>query len=669
MKQLLKAVLPVTLLAPGIAGAQSLDYAAFEQLFGEAVTASVTGSPQRESRVAATMTIVTAEDIRRSGARDIPAILRHVAGVDVLRTSNDHSDVSVRGYNQAYSPRLLVLVDGRQVYADYYGFTPWSTVPVELGAIRQIEVVKGPNSALFGFNAVGGVINIVTYDPLDDDVNTVSLAAGTQGLTQASVVSTWKPGDSTGLRLSLGHRNGDDFSTPILPADQGVRRGNERNAVNLDFVWKASDRLRVGMEATYSDAQQAELPPNYAMTYTDYNTSSIKGHIAADTRLGLIQASAYTNQITADAFQADSPNAWLSPDNRVTVAQLQSISKIAAAHTLRLSLEYRDNTMGTIPFPGGDVFYEVAAIGSMWEWRIHPAVTLTNAIRWDRWSLGRSGAMPADIPLGNEDWDRSRTEPSFNSGVVWQVSENDTLRFLIGRGVQLPNLLSLGGLLLPLDPVGYASGVPDLEPTIVENYEISWDRALSALAAELRVSAFHGYSRDVLAIAGGLRPSLNLFSVPLNLGDSRTTGLEISIKGSLRDEWRWGFSYIGQEIDDEFLAGFPVEATLTDFERTTPRHTLKANIGWASGRWEADGYLGYRSGFHGVQALDSQTRVFVPVSGYLSLDGRLAYTLNDRMTLSLNGQNLGNSEQRQTAAPDVERAVFAMFSMEFGSRQ
>jgi outer membrane receptor protein involved in Fe transport len=61
--------------------------------------------------------------------------------------------------------------------------------------------------------------------------------------------------------------------------------------------------------------------------------------------------------------------------------------------------------------------------------------------------------------------------------------------------------------------------------------------------------------------------------------------------------------------------------------------------------------------------------VFVPVSGYLSLDGRLAYTLNDRMTLSLNGQNLGNSEQRQTAAPDVERAVFAMFSMEFGSRQ
>jgi iron complex outermembrane receptor protein len=196
----------------------------------------------------------------------------------------------------------------------------------------------------------------------------------------------------------------------------------------------------------------------------------------------------------------------------------------------------------------------------MWEWRIHPAVTLTNAIRWDRWSLGRSGAMPADIPLGNETWDRSRTEPSFDSGVVWQVSENDTLRFLIGRGVQLPNLLSLGGLLLPLDPVGYASGVPDLEPTIVENYEISWDRALSALAAELRVSAFHGYSRDVLAIAGGLRPSLNLFSVPLNLGDSRTTGLEISIKGSLRDEWRWGFSYIGQEIDDEFLAGFPVDA-------------------------------------------------------------------------------------------------------------
>ncbi len=87
------------------------------------------------------------------------------------------------------------MVDGRQVYADYYGYTPWSTLPVELSDIRQIEVVMGPNSALFGFNAVGGVINIITYDPLYDDVNTASVTGGTQGLVQGSGIATFKLGE------------------------------------------------------------------------------------------------------------------------------------------------------------------------------------------------------------------------------------------------------------------------------------------------------------------------------------------------------------------------------------------------------------------------------------------------------------------------------------------
>ena len=157
----------LTLLSAALHG-QSMDYGALEQLFKEPVTTSVTGSPQRVSDVPATMEIITAEDIRRSGAKDIPGVLRHVGGIDTLEWGNDDTDVGIRGYNQSYSSRLLVLVDGRQVYADGYGYTPWITVPVELGAIRQIEIIKGPNCALFGFNAVDGVINIITYNPLYD---------------------------------------------------------------------------------------------------------------------------------------------------------------------------------------------------------------------------------------------------------------------------------------------------------------------------------------------------------------------------------------------------------------------------------------------------------------------------------------------------------------------
>ena len=160
--------------------AQSIDYGSLEQLFKEPVTTSVDGSPQRASEVPATMEIITAEEIRRSGAKDIPSVLRHLGGIDTLEWGDDNIDVGIRGYDQAFSPRLLVLVDGRQVYADDYGYTPWSSVPVELGAIRQIEIVKGPNCALFGFNAVGGVINIVTYNPLYDKIDAAAATGGTQ---------------------------------------------------------------------------------------------------------------------------------------------------------------------------------------------------------------------------------------------------------------------------------------------------------------------------------------------------------------------------------------------------------------------------------------------------------------------------------------------------------
>jgi iron complex outermembrane receptor protein len=175
-------------LLPSLLQAQSLDYGALEQLFREPVTTSVDGSPQRVGDVPATMEIITAEEIRRSGAKDIPGVLRHAGGVDTLEWGNDNIDVTVRGYDQAVSARLLVLVDGRQVYTDDYGYTPWSSVPVELGMVRQIEMVKGPNSALFGFNAAGGVINIITYNPLYDTVNTAATSAGTQEFGAGSLV-------------------------------------------------------------------------------------------------------------------------------------------------------------------------------------------------------------------------------------------------------------------------------------------------------------------------------------------------------------------------------------------------------------------------------------------------------------------------------------------------
>ena len=669
--QLLAATSALALTIAGHAQAQTIDYGSLEQLFGEPITTSATGSPQKATEVPATMEIITADDIRRSGARDIPGVLKHVSGVDVLQWGTDSSDVGVRGYDQAYSPRLLVLVDGRQVYADFYGYTPWSTIPVELAAIRQIEVVKGPNSALFGFNAVGGVINIVTYNPLYDDVNTASLTGGTQKLGQGSAVGTVKLGSVGGIRISAGGRSDNDFNTALEQSSEGTRRGNNRGAIDVDGVFRLSDKVQLTFEASHSEADQTEFSPTTSYGYDRYGTDSVKGQINADTSIGALQGSVYSNWIKSASYSLASTTPLLTLNNQVTVVQGQDTFKLGTDNSIRVSAEYRHNTMGSVPLSGTHTFYDVVSGGGMWDWKILPTLSLTNALRIDYLTLGRDGTEPAGFPLKNSAWDRTLTEPSFNSGLVWQADDLDTFRLTAARGVQVPSLIALGGLLFPAGGA-FLTGIPTLEPTIVMNYEASWDRSVPALGGQLRANLFHQTNDTLSALNGGVTV---VNGVPLlsglNIGNSDADGLELSVKGSFLQNWRWGVSYTPEIITDHFSAGLPVGVTGVDYQHTTPTHVIKANLGWASGPWEIDGYLQYKSSFYGVAQPPSAVAAalggqqLVRISDYVAIDGRVAYKLNDWATLALSAQNISQSSQQQTPGANVERQVFGTLTVNF----
>jgi outer membrane receptor for ferrienterochelin and colicins len=652
-----RALVLFLVLAASPVSAQSIDYGASEQVFGEPITTSVTGSPQRASDVPAAMEVITAEEIRRSGAYDIPGVLRHVAGVDVLQWRNDDADVAVRGYNKPNSPRLLVLIDGRQVYADYYGYTPWTALPVELGDIRQIEVVKGPNCALFGFNAVGGVINIVTYNPLYDRVNSATVSAGTQGLAAGSMVTTFKLGGAGAMRISAGGRSDNDFSTDAL--DIGTP-GHNRAELNLLTVVRLGRNVVSDIEATTSSSNGPELALGYTTSDTHYDTKSVKVQLSADTRIGLVQATAYTNWISLQVFQPAPVSANLLVDNQVTVAQLQDVFKIGSRHTLRASIEYRHNTMPTL-IDGGQISYDVASATGMWDWNVTPSLAITNAVRLDNLTLGRSGPSPVGYGLTNADWNgRTLREPSFNSGFVWRPDAADTLRLTAARGVQVPSLAEFGGILVPT-PFGFVSGIPTVKPGIVTNYELGWDRALPSTGGRLRLSVYHETLRAIVGLNAGSDYSLGLFAIPANIGQSEATGLELSLDGTFGKNARWGASYTPEFISDHFGPGFTLATTGVDFAHTTPAHVVNLNLGWARGRWEADGYLRYESAFYGIErstVIATNGDVLTPIPDYVSVDSRLGYKLGDRFTLSLSGQNLLYSRQRQTSGPDVERRVF-----------
>lgn len=661
----LSILIAILLSAP--LAAQSVDYGALEQMFNEPVTTSVDGSPQRVSDAPATMEIITAEDIRRSGAKDIPGVLRHVGGVDTLEWGNDDVDVGIRGYDQAFSPRLLVLVDGRQVYTDDFSYTPWITVPVELSMIRQIEIVKGPQSALFGFNAAGGVINIITKNPLYDEVNTASATGGTQAIGAVSLVATHHFGTRGAVRLSAGGDMDSDFSTPIPASEYEIPRTEEyRAAFNLNGVLRLSSKMQLGLDATQSVAEINEMGQDYGFGIGRYAAESVKMDLREESRIGLLHVSGYTNWLRETSTPGDG-GADYRFDNRVTVAQVDDTFRVGSQHILRAALEYRRELELSTPTTGATILDNDIAASGMWSWKITPAIALTNAIRMDHLMLGRDGYLPPNYPFTDADWDHSFTVPSFNSSLIVKPNDTDSVRLMISRGTQLPSL-STSGAVLVITPTINISGSPFVNPMTVTNYEIGWDHDLAGQHLLVRVSAFHQNNQDLLAIGGATAGTgSGKYLVGSNIGSSTANGLEFGVKGALASHLRWSIAYRPEKITDHFVPFAQNGAAYTEYEHTTPRHLLKANLGWANKRWELDGFLQYQSTNHGLQpsSLYGPGAVLTPIPAFTTIDGRVAYNLNSRFTWAVSGQNLAHASQIQTSGPAVERRVLGTLTFNF----
>jgi iron complex outermembrane receptor protein len=133
---------------------------------------------QRLFDTAAAVYVVTAEDIRRSGATSLPEALRMVPGLHVARVGSSRWAISARGFTDEFANKLLVLIDGRTVYTPLFAGVYWDSQDVLLEDVERIEVVRGPGASLWGANAVNGIINIVTRSAAATDGTLVTIGGG-----------------------------------------------------------------------------------------------------------------------------------------------------------------------------------------------------------------------------------------------------------------------------------------------------------------------------------------------------------------------------------------------------------------------------------------------------------------------------------------------------------
>src|SRR5712671_6166857 len=128
---------------------------------------SVSRRPERLSEAAASIFVITGDEIRRSGATNLPEALRLAPALDVVQVSAGAYSVSARGLSNTAANKLLVLIDGRSVYTPLFSGVFWDVQDVLLDDIDRIEVISGPGGTLWGVNAVNGVINIITHSAKD----------------------------------------------------------------------------------------------------------------------------------------------------------------------------------------------------------------------------------------------------------------------------------------------------------------------------------------------------------------------------------------------------------------------------------------------------------------------------------------------------------------------
>ena len=150
-----------------------------EDLMNMQVT-SVSKRTQKVADAAAAVYVITQEDIRRSGATNIPEALRLAPGIQVARIDENKWAISSRGFNGRFADKLLVLIDGRSVYTPLFSGVYWNVQDVMLEDVDRIEVIRGPGATLWGANAVNGVINIITKSARNTQAGLATMGGGNE---------------------------------------------------------------------------------------------------------------------------------------------------------------------------------------------------------------------------------------------------------------------------------------------------------------------------------------------------------------------------------------------------------------------------------------------------------------------------------------------------------
>jgi len=226
---------------------------------GQAQTIVVTASrrAQELAYAPAAMTVISGADIAHAPADDYGDLLRNVPGLNVAQTSVRDINLTGRGSTSTLANTQLVLLDGRSIYLDFFGFVMWDLLPIQASEIERIEVVRGPGSAVWGANAMAGVVNVIGRRPRGMTGTTIVV-----GTPYASIVHAGAD-DTFAYKVSAGY-----FEQPAYDRPTGTIPGSNPPQTYPDYENDGTEQARVNFEVEWGtgDDSHASVAAGYAET-------------------------------------------------------------------------------------------------------------------------------------------------------------------------------------------------------------------------------------------------------------------------------------------------------------------------------------------------------------------------------------------------------------------
>lgn len=454
------------------------------------------GKPQSIAEAPSNVYVITDDDIRHSGAIDVPTILRRIPGIDVMQVTASDFNVSARGDNQLRANKMLVLVDGRSIYLDIQGEVLWKNIPVTLPEIKRIEVLKGPAAALYGFNAFDGVINIITKSAAEMKGVTLQFGGGEYGtISGAAIVAGVH--DKFGYRLSYGHNQTHSWNN----RDSLAFRNNLVNA-QLEYALPSDAKLTLQGGLTDSNRYNGPIVDAFV---TNQKPSQRYVNLVYDRPnffirmfwTGTMQPSTINTSPTLSRFfnifdKNGSSNVDLD-ENSYNVEAQHSIN-LTSSNRLTYGANYRHNTARS-NFLDGFAREDRFGVYIQDEWKLTQSLTAVAGVRYDL-----------------DTFINPTLSPRFN--LQWSPSGNHSFRAGVSMGARPPTIFetrlsNLGRVNLPLPfPPGASIPIPTSvagNPNLAAEQIISYDAGYQGWywnhRLRLRADVFYNHISDLISFA------------------------------------------------------------------------------------------------------------------------------------------------------------------------